>query len=479
MSGTVFGVATRPLIGELVQLLGEHAVFMFADDTAVIIQEMGQLRAAYEICCRFEQATGLALKPTKCVLVPLRVHEEGGEQQNSARYRDALRLVAPGWRDFTICDGVGYLGFRVGPGVSVGDLWRKPLAKYELRTRDMSRGTLAPSACVQYFQQFVAPVLSYVAQLVIPDKRVGEHFEVAVQRLLRVPHRALPKGFGSFLDLVGLRALRPPEETAREARQRTAVRLEAGVQLFRARLQAAREATARLADLRDGAAPVEQRWWRSSAFVDVLWEARVSGPDLPEGRRARSSGRGARGSVSSGRVLEAAVALRPRLRRWFPEARIATALLDRASARALHSVRGCAPTFGVALIRTWTHAWATSQRRGEAVLPFRGCGRVAGDDVRHVVKCATMRAEIARQSGIPPPASLHEALALRTSLAVPRAGRGGRARPPARVMGLTLLCDAYHKLGGAHQNRQRPGSGARRRQVQDAVRTAVRRLWSL
>lgn len=95
MSGTIFGVATRPLIPELVLLLGEHAVFMFADDTAVIIQHMGQLRGVYDIFGRFEAATGLSLKPSKCVLVPLRVHESGGEA-NTARYGEALQQVAPG-----------------------------------------------------------------------------------------------------------------------------------------------------------------------------------------------------------------------------------------------------------------------------------------------------------------------------------------------------------------------------------------------
>lgn len=62
---------------------------------------------------------------------------------------------------------------------------------------------------------------------------------MAVQRLLRVPHRTLPKGFGSYLDLIGLRALRSPHESAAEVRRRTALRLAGDVRLYYGRLSAA------------------------------------------------------------------------------------------------------------------------------------------------------------------------------------------------------------------------------------------------
>lgn len=252
-----------------------------------------------------------------------------------------------------------------------------------------------------------------------------------------VPHRALPKGFGGFLDLIRLRALRSPSESAGEVRKRTALRREGDVRLYYSRLRAARDATGSLADLLRGAAPVEQRWWRASAFVDVLWGELAAGAGATGGRRAERPGRGVSGAGTgaSGRIRAAAVALRPRLRRWLSARSIGSDLLDRAVSRALLSISRCAPAFGVALVRTWTHAWATSQRHGELVMPCRACGKCGGDDVHHVVRCAPMWAEVCRQSGLSPPSSIHDALALRHSAAAPGVSRGGRQRPRARIMG--------------------------------------------
>lgn len=171
MSGTIFGVATRPLIHELVQVLGPHAVFMFADDTAVLVRNMGETTRSSAASRRRRDSP--SSRPNvfwyRCGCRTPRV-------TRTRRGRAALQQVAGEWRDFAIRTGAKYLGFHMGRGVSAEDLWKKPLAKYEMRTREMSRSTVAPSACIAYFSQYVAPVLHYTTQLVVPNKQVEDHY---------------------------------------------------------------------------------------------------------------------------------------------------------------------------------------------------------------------------------------------------------------------------------------------------------------
>lgn len=117
ISGSLFSLATTPLVAELCQALGEASVDFFADDAAVLLESLEQLPTIYEVFARFGAASGLSLKATKCKLIPLRRHD-CDEQQHLERYARRLAQLTPSWAGFQVVSEAKYLGFRVGPAAS-------------------------------------------------------------------------------------------------------------------------------------------------------------------------------------------------------------------------------------------------------------------------------------------------------------------------------------------------------------------------
>lgn len=72
LSGSVFACATVTLVQMLVEVAGASDVFLFADDTAVVVVDrVSQLVAIRQAFEQYKAATALSLKDTKCVLLPL------------------------------------------------------------------------------------------------------------------------------------------------------------------------------------------------------------------------------------------------------------------------------------------------------------------------------------------------------------------------------------------------------------------------
>lgn len=118
----------------LAHIVGEDAVFAFADDIAICIRSVTQLAAVHRAFNAFSTATSLRLKPEKCVLLPLRVHGWGVDDQTAA-YADLLKRTVPEWQNFQICGEAKYLGFVVGPRATLQSQWKAPVEKYETRVR--------------------------------------------------------------------------------------------------------------------------------------------------------------------------------------------------------------------------------------------------------------------------------------------------------------------------------------------------------
>lgn len=118
-----------------------------------------------------------------------------------------------------------YLGFRVGPAATDASKWAEPVAKFSDRVQAMARAGAAPSAALHYYD-FVRLVLAYVAQLVLAGPSVAHAYEVAAQRLLHMPHTAMPLRFGRLLGARGLRPMADPADYCFGAMRRTAERLE-------------------------------------------------------------------------------------------------------------------------------------------------------------------------------------------------------------------------------------------------------------
>lgn len=73
---------------------------LFADDAAIVVHSVSLLSEVAEVFRRFRDASSLALKPAKCVMVPLA--DFGGWDSTKKLYHQALVEEVPEWRDFTI-----------------------------------------------------------------------------------------------------------------------------------------------------------------------------------------------------------------------------------------------------------------------------------------------------------------------------------------------------------------------------------------
>lgn len=134
----------------------------------------------------------------------------------------------------------------------------------------MARLSAAPSTSMQYYKTYVQPVLMYYAQLVPASPKVQHAYEVAAQRLLHMPHKALPVRFGRLLDTIGLQPMPDPVVFCASAMRRAAERLRPEVQECATMIATARAEVGTMASLADGARQPDDELWLGTAVVDAL-----------------------------------------------------------------------------------------------------------------------------------------------------------------------------------------------------------------
>ena len=120
------------------------------------------------------------MKPIKCVLVP--PCEYTAEIQDKIKKWIAKNI--PLWESFKIEPCAKLLGFYIGPAAG-SKIWNGAIAKYNNRILEMKR-CQAPLAinCLTYNTR-IAPVFSYVSQLVPLPKSFEE--KSGIYSVLRTP----------------------------------------------------------------------------------------------------------------------------------------------------------------------------------------------------------------------------------------------------------------------------------------------------
>lgn len=338
----------------LSHILGAGAVFAFADDIAVCIRSMSQLAAIHGAFRAFSAATSLRLKPAKCILIPLRMHQ-WDEATQIAAYADLLARIVPEWKDFQIRSEAEYLGSVIGPRATTHSQWKEPTTKYEDRVRSVTSSTSAPSLMMQYHAAHCAAVLGYTAQLRQPSDATQHDVYVAHQRMLRFPLKALPQGMVGQMSSMGILAGDDPLISCAAARMRAALSMRVEAEDAARRLQAAREDHSALCALGDPAQFADRLLWAAPAVSDVLGEA-IALWDRSDAAREAAQAEGTR-QVSQRQCYAVAwsaqrpppphVSRLPRLRRWLGADRVPTPTLEAWAERAVASVAQTAPTFGV------------------------------------------------------------------------------------------------------------------------------------
>lgn len=113
----LFAATNIPLVSTLANAVGENATVAYADDVALMLRSMFELRAVLAVFRAYAATTGLQVKPSKRVLVPLKL-EPGDFEATTQRYRGLLDEFAPEWSSFRIEPSATYLGMKVGPSAS-------------------------------------------------------------------------------------------------------------------------------------------------------------------------------------------------------------------------------------------------------------------------------------------------------------------------------------------------------------------------
>lgn len=428
LSGALFAAASVSLVKMIAQAIGEDRTFAYADDVAVVLRSVQELRKIADILQVFADATSLQVKPEKCVVVPLKLDAEGF-QATQARYRLLIAQATPEWTSFRVEAEALYLGVLVDPGASRRDQWSAPLAKMQQRVGDLATAKLAPSLTAQMFATRATPVLSYVGQVIPASAEVRGSFCVAVTRLWHIPLRSLPEPALRPLRAAG--APIPPHVTDRlqatfQASQR---RLAPVAEAAMALLTRARDDFDPLAALACGGKHADEVVWGTAAFCSELTAPQGEDAHDAAARRGKELRALRRRAIAASRHggrapeatchAEAAEALGPRLMRWREAAGMQREEMLRAAARTLASLTACAPAVVVAVVKTWCDGWPTSVRHGRKADRCPACGRQGHDEVAHLIRCPKLTRAVESATHIAGPQSVREALCLVVSQRAP------------------------------------------------------------
>lgn len=483
LSGAIFAAASIPLLRMLEQAFGSDRTFAYADDVALVLRSIADLRRVADIMERYHEATGLQVKPSKCVIIPLK-RDERGPEATKQRYRALIAECVPAWRDFKVVDKATYLGVLLGPGATRTDQWAAPLDKLRRRIGELASGRLAPSLSSKLFGSRIASVVSYVGQVVPAPREIDAEFCNAVTRLWHFPVKALPAAALRPLRMAGAPIPAHLADGLRSTFQTSQRRFAAHAEAALADLQRARQEHDTLAALARGGRHADERVWSAPAICEELSALDTSDAAAEAGHRAKALRKLRRRCMAASRRgddapreechEEAAAALAPRLARWAEALEMEPASLRDAAAKSLASLSACAPAIVVAALRSWCDAWPTTARRGRAIASCPCCGRRQRDELGHLVMCRALLKAVAKATEIRVPRDAREALCMCDS---PRilASCEKFARPRQRELFLAVQVETYQSLAGLADDAA-GGERGRRRRLAAAARHARRRL---
>jgi hypothetical protein len=127
-SGTIVVMVADPFLRSLKNDIKGSVSRAYADDIGTLIDQLLKLRPLHSSFKLFERISGLALKPTKCVIIPL------GKPPTISFFeavKEFLREQVPEWTTFDVRDSAEYLGMILGPGGGNNASWLKPLKNHE------------------------------------------------------------------------------------------------------------------------------------------------------------------------------------------------------------------------------------------------------------------------------------------------------------------------------------------------------------
>ena len=344
------------------------------------------------------KASGLTLKPSKCILIPLACDTSS---VNIDRILGWLRANIPEWSHMNIKNMGKYLGVVIGPGVLPDTNWESPSQKFQERTAQVAASGLPASLIPYQYMSKALSVLGYIGQMHRPPARFRS-FELRIAtKLLGFATNSLTTRVAYNLGHFGGPSLARPSTYLHACRARACLKTFSGFVEMHKRLVDAHTDAATLARLKPGAATPDG--WGSDALCTNLfemYEGRVVDDDFPDLGRIVLKHRRLCESVpghQDGLQKKISLDLQRNIPNGWP------ILIQRRS-----PALGIPPTFSPAndfpkyfmrissglppqirmiAFKTWSHSWASTERyHEEYVLScIFGCGGC--DNLRHYLLC--------------------------------------------------------------------------------------------
>ena len=147
-----------------VQQGGHGAIRACADDVGAALSNISLLIPLKQIFDLARDVAGLALKPSKCILVPL---YSLASSHVVCVIRDWLARNIPDWYEFKVVSCAKYLGVWLGP-LADSKQWRSQASKCIARATDIVALGAPPAVAAELYNTRAVTTLSYIAQFAPP-----------------------------------------------------------------------------------------------------------------------------------------------------------------------------------------------------------------------------------------------------------------------------------------------------------------------
>ena len=192
LAGSFFTIAMDPFLRhfeELIENSERGIVRACADDVGASLRDISSLSVMKCVFDSAETLAGLALKPTKVVIVPL---SPRSWDMLFNFVRNWLSENIPEWRGFNIDLAAKYLGAYLGPHGGAR-IWSAAVAKWQSRAYVIAAMKAPLAVTVRLYNTRAVTTLSYLSQIAHLPHDVWQKDTGVLSRLLHMPHNSFTR----------------------------------------------------------------------------------------------------------------------------------------------------------------------------------------------------------------------------------------------------------------------------------------------
>ena len=201
LSGSLFVMLMDPLLFSFQHFVvsqGLGNVYACADDIGMSLLRANTLHIVHKLFEQVRKASGLTLKPRKCIVIILveleRAYEDG--------LCEWIGSIIPAWSNFKVQRYGKYLGFYLGPEAS-DQMWIAPIHKFRERANLIAAMGKSIGSDGAFFSSRVSSVMGYVAQLAPLPRGFTNVERGALTKSLRMASNAFTTAAGFSMEKWG------------------------------------------------------------------------------------------------------------------------------------------------------------------------------------------------------------------------------------------------------------------------------------